>query len=348
MKVSIKTISLLLITSLSIISICHGTGNKIMFSQYTETNTGSTPKGYEIWNFSDTDINLSTEPITIFYSANENTTLGNSVVINTGIFKAGDVIVVGRTELETYLSEVGLCGVRYINKQYTFNGNDYLQLELNGVIQDVIGVNGSSTVWTNNGVSTANQNIQLKSGITTGYTTPPLSYDPSAHFTTLGVGSNLSGFGIPPVVSSATSLPRVSNVNVTSKTLIHITFSEPMMQSNPTGNITGVGAIASYSWETSTLLSITLSTAITYGLAYEISITNFEDLNTGAMCSAFLYPFVLNPITKGLVISEVSVSMRSRKYGYSSIRGFKIIGYMFKVLVYILIDYLFLNESNDN
>lgn len=53
-------------------------------------------------------------------------------------------------------------------------------------------------------------------------------------------------------------------------------------------------------------------------------------------------------LKKGLVISEVSVSMRSRKYGYSSIRGFKIIGYMFKVLVYILIDYLFLNESNDN
>jgi len=286
-------------------SNCSPTAGKIMFSQYTETNTGTTPKGIEIWNFSESDINLAATPITIWYAANANTTLGNSVVINSGTFKKGQVIVVGRIEIGNYLSSSGLCNVRFIEKGYSFNGNDYLQLELDGIIQDVIGVLGSDQDWEANGVSTKNQNIALKPGIKGGYLSPPSAYNPSEHFKTISMGNSLSGFGLPPIANPLTTPPSVVSVKINTRKKIEISFSESMAQADPSTNITGLGPIESYDWLNPETLTITLSNAIPLGIEKTVSIDGFYDIQNDSLCTVYNYTFVFNNLSSGLIFSEI-------------------------------------------
>ena len=54
-------------------------------------------------------------------------------------------------------------------------------------------------------------------------------------------------------------------------------------------------------------------------------------------------------LKKGFIVSEVPVKMRLRKHGTSSIIGFSTVGYMVKVLLYILVDYYFNSvKKNDS
>ena len=164
------------------------TGGSVLISQYTETDSGTTPKGIEIWNASAADLTFDSGANLLNVKVAMNGTAATSVLtVASGTLAAGDVWVIGTSDMSPD-----------VVVPFQFNGDDAVVLELGGVVQDVIGIPGSDpgSAWTSNGVSTANQNIQLKLGTTFG--DPDGWTDPSERFETVGAGSVLTGFGEPP------------------------------------------------------------------------------------------------------------------------------------------------------
>ncbi len=164
------------------------TGGSVLISQYTETDSGTTPKGIEIWNASAADLTFDSGANLLNVKVAMNGTAATSVLtVASGTLAAGDVWVIGTSDMSPD-----------VVVPFQFNGDDAVVLELGGVVQDVIGTPGSDpgSAWTSNGVSTANQNIQLKLGTTFG--DPDGWTDPSERFETVGAGSVLTGFGEPP------------------------------------------------------------------------------------------------------------------------------------------------------
>ncbi|NLG35987.1 MAG: hypothetical protein GX548_11595, partial [Lentisphaerae bacterium] len=164
------------------------TGGSIVISQYTETDTGTSPKGIEIWNASASPVTFDGGANLLDVKVGMNGGAPASVVqVDSGTLAAGDVMVIGTPDMSPDVEEA-----------FSFNGNDSIAVELGGVVQDVIGTPGvdPGSAWEGNGVSTANQNIQLKLGITFGE--PNGWTDPSERFEFVAVGSDLTGFGEPP------------------------------------------------------------------------------------------------------------------------------------------------------
>ena len=167
--------------------------SSIIISQYTETDTGSIPKGIEVWNVSGADITFDGASNLLDVKVGSGGGAPASVVTaNSGTLAAGAVWVIGTTNMNPDVVEA-----------FLFNGDDAVVLELGGVVQDMIGTAGvdPGSAWTSNGVSTANQNIQLKAGITAGDADG--WSDPSERFEYVAIGSDLTGFGIPPGGSAA-------------------------------------------------------------------------------------------------------------------------------------------------
>ena len=164
------------------------TGGSVLISQYTETDSGTTPKGIEIWNASASDLTFDSGSNLLDVKVGVNGGVATSVVqIASGTLAAGAVWVIGTSDMSPDVTQA-----------FTFNGDDAVVIALGGVVQDMIGVAGSDpgSAWTSNGVSTANQNIQLKLGTTFG--DPDGWTDPSERFEYVDVGSVLTGFGEPP------------------------------------------------------------------------------------------------------------------------------------------------------
>ena len=175
----------------------------LIISQYVETDSGTTPKGIELWNTGTNTIDFSTTTLTILKGVNGGA-LSSDFTLSTGSLTAGEVMVVGKSEIDDYLtSTFGIGTIQFHTKSFTFNGNDALQIQLNGVIQDTLGTPETDpvTAWSGNGVSTQNQNIALNEGISTGNTAG--FTDPSGRFVTINSSPSsaegLSGFGIAPV-----------------------------------------------------------------------------------------------------------------------------------------------------
>ena len=171
----------------------------LIISQYIETNSGTTPKGVELWNVSGSTIDFSSNNLVIKKGVNGGTP-STDYTLSVGTLFNGGVIVVGTSgDLATATTNNG--GTHY-TEGFTFNGDDALEIYLSGTLTDMFGVSGSDpgTYWSGSGVSTKNQNIQLKSGIWTGdidgWT------DPSTRFETVSTTpvSNQTGFGIAPGV----------------------------------------------------------------------------------------------------------------------------------------------------
>ncbi|NJL74446.1 MAG: hypothetical protein HC892_04780 [Saprospiraceae bacterium] len=131
------------------------------------------------------------------------------VTINTGILEAGGVLVIGTSDMDTAAELPDECStnVIYRTQAFDFNGDDALSLELDGVVTDVFGNPGSDpgTSWTGGTptVNTANNNIKLKAGITTGDTNGWT--DPSERFETEPSTNALTNFGVPPTGCTSTS-----------------------------------------------------------------------------------------------------------------------------------------------
>lgn len=183
------------------------TGNcqsKIIISQYVETETGTSPKGIELFNVSNSYIAFSpTNKLEIFRGLNG----GNCqpiITVDSGILYQNQVMVFGTTDVITYANANAnnLSSSQFYN--FTFNGNDAISIYLAGVLQDQFGVCGSDpgVEWKGSGVSTANQNIAINNGICDG--NPTGWVDPSSHFSTISTtpSTNLSGMGSAPQACS--------------------------------------------------------------------------------------------------------------------------------------------------
>ena len=176
-----------------------------IISQYVETNSGTTPKGVEIWNNTGGTLDFSTNNLMIHKGINGGDP-SNDVTVSSGTLASGAVMVIGTSDMGTYLTNNNLSGVSYVDESFTFNGDDALVVIFGTDTTDIFGVPGTDpgSAWSGNSVSTANQNIQLIPGLTTGITTVANAWsDPSTRFETestdpSGATAGLDGFGVPP------------------------------------------------------------------------------------------------------------------------------------------------------
>ena len=188
----IKTTYLIFIALLS----C-GLGYGQIISHYVETDSGNTPKGIEIWNNTASTLDFSTDNLVIEKGTNGGAA-SPDFTISSGTLASGEVMVIGTADMQSTATGNG---AQFFEKAFDFDGNDALVVKYGGTTTDVFGNPGNDpgSSWVGSGVSTANQNIELDSGITTpssGFT------DPSTRFITNNTNPSntggLTGFGIAP------------------------------------------------------------------------------------------------------------------------------------------------------
>jgi hypothetical protein len=179
----------------------------VVFSQYYEGNVGSN-RAVEIWNPGAGTIDFATQGLTIENFSNGAATAGSTFTLSTGTLGPGAVLVISNTDAtgDAALATAGVTSIDTTSNAINYNGNDALRLRLGGVDQDIIGQIGTDpgTAWTGGTVSTANQNIELKSPLlTTGDTIGTDPYDPSLRFQTRATAdvtaASFAGFGQAPV-----------------------------------------------------------------------------------------------------------------------------------------------------
>jgi hypothetical protein len=216
-----------------------------IISQYVETNSGTTPKGIEIWNNTGSDIVFS---ISNNLQISQGTNGGACSALagtntTSGTLVEGEVWIIGTSDIISYVTTNGsdVSGTTEFN--FGFNGDDALEVRLGGTLIDMFGTCGSDpgSAWSGSSVSTVNQNIELLSGITTGNTGG--FTDPSTRFSTVSttpatLPAGLAGFGNAPSVpssnptigfDSATSTENETNSTFTSSNI-------PITVSNYDGN----------------------------------------------------------------------------------------------------------------
>jgi hypothetical protein len=192
-------------------------GSGQIISQYVETDSGTTPKGIEIWNNTGSDIVFSpTNNLQIFQGTN-----GGSCTEETdttsGTLNDGEVWVIGSSDIITYVNSNGsdLSGTTTFG--FAFNGDDALEVRLGGNLIDMFGMCGSDpgSSWSGSGVSTGNQNIELLANISTGNTSG--FTDPSTRFSTVSTSPSSSGglvgFGDAPAAAGPTILLSENSIN---------------------------------------------------------------------------------------------------------------------------------------
>ena len=122
-------------------------------------------------------------------------------------------MVIGTSDIGTYLTNQGLTGITFVTKAFTFNGDDCLVVKYGGTITDMFGLsdNDPGSSWSGSGVETRNSNIRLidetdsaGSGISTGDTDGWT--DPSGRFVddgyTPSASDGLTGFGEAPITTA--------------------------------------------------------------------------------------------------------------------------------------------------
>lgn len=173
-----------------------------IISQYVETDSGSTPKGIEIWNTSTSMLDFSTNNLVIRMGVN-GAVPSAVVTVSSGTLAVGDVMVIGSADIGTYLSSKPyLSSVLFVDatSTLTFNGDDSLIIEYGGTVTDVFGTPSSDPgdYW-GTSITTKDVNLFLKSGIITGsagFTDPSTRFSASANLPSSSNG--LVGFGLPP------------------------------------------------------------------------------------------------------------------------------------------------------
>jgi len=252
-----------------------------IISQYIETNSGSVPKGIEIWNNTGSTIVFSSaNPLTVQQGTN-GAAATTVVTITTGSLSAGRVMVIGTSDLGTYLTAQGLTSVPFTTFAFAFNGDDALVVKLNGVTTDIFGQVGTDpgTNWGSAaGVSTMDQNIQLKSGITSGaavnWTDPSLRFEKATTILPASAGG-LAGFGVAPSPGSSATIPGApTSLSIASgdQSLV-ISFTAPTDGGAPITNykysIDGFNFIALSPAKTTSPITIT---GLSNGTSYNVQI----------------------------------------------------------------------------
>ncbi|MHA7841795.1 MAG: lamin tail domain-containing protein [Winogradskyella sp.] len=236
----------------------------VIISQYIETNSGTTPKGIEIFNVSGVPINFAVNNLEIFQGTN-GTACNSLVNITSGTLAADEVWVIGTSNLTSYATTNGTDLSGTTDYPFAFNGDDAIQLYLGGVLQDEFGLCGTDpgNSWNSGGVDTRNNNLQIQNGIcdgdTDGWT------DPSIRFDEIADGSTPTGFGNAPASCSSTNttvqfttttstLPEgglfidvcasITNPSTTNATTVDITLDGASTATNGTDYDDGAGTPA--------------------------------------------------------------------------------------------------------
>lgn len=266
-----------LLILLVLIVLTNNTWSQII-SQYIETDSGTTPKGIEIWNNTGSTLDFSTNNLIIKKGTN-GAPPSEDYTLSEGTLNSGDVLVIGSADLQTTTENNGSA---FYLKAFTFNGDDALEVWYGSTKKDVFGDPGTGdpgTGWDGNGVQTYNQNIALKSGITTGDTDGWT--DPSIRFETISttpsqVGGD-AGFGIPPG-SSGNQNPNISNITNSPSSP---TSSDPVTITADVSDVDGTVSNVECHWGiVSGSLNNTIIMSVTSGDTYE-TVSNIPSQSDG-------------------------------------------------------------------
>ncbi len=187
-----------LLAALACVVAASSANGNLVISQYVETNSGTSPKGIELWNISGATIDFAVTGLSVLQGTNGGAPAAG-FTLNTGTLAAGSVIVIGTPDMEA--TAVGN-GATYYERGYTFNGDDSLVVQLGGMTTDTFGMPGSDpgSAWSGGGVSTANSNLALIEPVDLDSVSFTSFTDPSIRFETIGTtgAGLLTGFGIAP------------------------------------------------------------------------------------------------------------------------------------------------------
>jgi len=255
------------------------TGWGQIISQYVETNSGTTPKGIEIWNNTGSTLDFSVNNLVIEKGTN-GASPSPDFTLSTGTLAAGDVIVIGTGggDLETVTNNNS---ATFHSKSFTFNGDDALVVKYGSTTTDVFGDPGNDpgSSWSGSGVDTRNQNIELNTGISTGTTTG--FTDPSTRFNTVstnpsGGTSDLAGFGIAPstatpdITIADANQPSAGNINQGAQDAVIAGVSAAVTTANATLNTFDVTINGTFDSDDVDNFQLFYSTTNSFGSAAQI------------------------------------------------------------------------------
>jgi hypothetical protein len=94
-----------------------------IISQYVDTDSGTTPKGIEIWNNTGAALDFSNNNLVIERYGNGSNSPTTEATISSGTLNNGEVLVIGGSDLSTWMSN-NYQSVTFINESFFFNGDD--------------------------------------------------------------------------------------------------------------------------------------------------------------------------------------------------------------------------------
>lgn len=278
--------------SILIVLLCLSTAKAQIISQYIETSSGSTPKGIEIWNNTSSALNFATNILVIEKGTN-GAIPSPDFTLSSGTLAANAVLVIGTSDMQTITESNGST---FHLKAFTFNGDDALVVKYGGVITDVLGVPGSDpgTAWSGSGVSTADRNIAIKVGITTGDTDGWI--DPSLRFETVSTNNSATGFGIAPLAPTP-------SITLSNATLSNFNY---VIEKGPSG---GQSFVVSGIW-------LSENITITPSPNYEISLDNISFQSTaitlsqlsGTVANTTVYTRLKTGLSEGVYNENISLT----------------------------------------
>ncbi|MDD7914769.1 DUF6923 family protein [Polaribacter ponticola] len=166
----------------------------LIISQYIESDLGTAPRGIEIFNPTTGTFDFSNNNVYINVASQGNiSNYINELVINSGTLKAGEVLLVGSSEIEDYLIENKFSYVTFIEHNFTFDGDDTIILSNSatngGTIFDMFGeltATDPGDSWSGGGIETRNCNLSIRdyyndnqfftSGSVSGWSNPSSRY----------------------------------------------------------------------------------------------------------------------------------------------------------------------------
>lgn len=155
---------------------CSATAD-IFISEYIEGSSYN--KALELYNPTDTAIDLAAGNYSLAVYYNGSTDLGDNTLKLTGTIASQGTLIMANAQADGAVTDNATTGFN-IN----FNGDDTIILNKGAKIIDVIGQLGTDpgTEWINNDVSTKDQTLRRKSTVTSGDTNPDDVFDPSVEW----------------------------------------------------------------------------------------------------------------------------------------------------------------------